>query len=130
MKNAALLTLLFLAPFASAYTFNFSSDVYTVIRDPTFAWADVGSTTFEWRGYELNTTEYLYWAGILLSGIGNCTLSSDIKLRDKKGESFYMSYGTSGRMDGVSYLPIFMPDLYSHHHDLDLSLYTSPSPRD
>jgi len=123
MKNVALLSLLFLVPLASAYTFNFSSDVYTLIRDPTFAWADVGNTTFEWRGYELNTTEYLYWAGILLSGIGNCTLSSDIRLRDKKGEYFHMSYGTSGRMDGVSYLQIFTPDLYSHHHDLDRGPY-------
>ena len=113
---------LFSSAIVSAYSFNFSVDNYKIIEKPTFAWADFGSTTFEWHGYELNTTDYLYWAGILVSVSGNCTLKDEVKIVDKNGKRLHVSYGTSPA-EGTLYIPIFEADLYSSP-DLDRGPYT------
>jgi len=83
-----------------------------IIEKPTFALADFGNTTFEWYNYELNTTDYLYWAGILVSALSNCSFNSEAKVVDSSGRKFYAAYGTS-RTEGILYVPIFEADLYS-----------------
>ncbi|WP_457753395.1 hypothetical protein [Thermococcus sp.] len=103
---------LFSLTIVSAHSFNFPVDNYKIIEKPTFAWADFGSITFEWHGYELNTTDYLYWAGILVSVSGNCTLKDEVKIVDKNGKRLHVSYGTSPA-EGTLYIPIFEADLYS-----------------
>ncbi|MBO8174719.1 MAG: hypothetical protein H0Z18_05630 [Thermococcus sp.] len=111
-KLLLVFVLLDLFPLVNAYSFNFSVDNYKIIEKPTFAWADFGNTTFEWHDYELNTTDYLYWAGILVSTLGNCTLKNEVDIVDKDGKKLHVDYGTSSERE-LLYIPIFEADLYS-----------------
>ncbi len=111
-KLLLVLILVNIFPLVNAYSFNFSVDNYKIIEKPTFAWANFGNTTFEWYGYELNTTDYLYWAGIFVSTLGNCTLKNEVEIVDKDGKKLHVEYGTSSEKEPF-YIPIFEADLYS-----------------
>ncbi|GEM_PF-2454135 len=108
----------------SAYSFTFSTNNYNIIEKPTFSWGRLGNMTFEWHGYMLNTSDYLYWAGILVSAIGDCSFNNEITLVDGNGRKFYVSYGEGPGANGTLYLQMFEPDLYSRHYNLSRGPYT------
>lgn len=124
MKKLSLVLVLFVLPFAAAYSFTFSADSYNITEMHTFAWANTGNTTFRWYGYRLNTSDYLYWAGILVSSLGNCTFNNEIALIDGGGKKFYVNYGEGPGANGTLYLLMFEPDLYSRHYNLSRGPYT------
>ncbi|WP_461863999.1 hypothetical protein [Thermococcus sp.] len=115
MRKLLLVLLVFILPLASAYSFTFSTDNYNITEMPAFAWADMGNTSFRWNGYLLNTSDYLYWAGALVSALGNCTFDTEIALVDGEGRKFYVEYGTS-ETNGTLYMPLFESDLYGFPH--------------
>ena len=125
MKKLAVMILVLLSlPVVRAYEFTFSPDNYGIIEEPAFSWADMGNTTFKWDGYELNTTGYLYWAGVLVSARGRCAFSEEMAIVDGSGRRFYTEYGTSPT-NGTLYLPLFEEDLYlSHYYNLSRGPYT------
>ncbi len=124
MKKLSLVLMLIILPSVSAYSFTFSMDNYNLIERSTFAWADLGNTTLGWQGYRLSTSDYLYWAGILVSATGKCTLSNDVEFVDGSGRKFYVSYGIGPEANGTLYLQIFEPDLYFRHYNLSRGPYT------
>ena len=125
MKKLLPVLMLLVLPPVAAYSFTFSADSYSITESPTFAWADAGNTTFRWNGYRLNTTDYLYWAGILVSAMGNCTFSNEVEIVDGSGKKFHVGYGEGPGANGTLYLPLFEEDLYSYpHYNLSRGPYT------